>query len=119
MEERTIFIIGNGFDLAHGMATRYSDFREWLVENGRIDVIEELQSAYPTRMGGDFLLWSDFELALGQYDIEKVINWSWEDLFLTQYSIGGQRYDSPNFWTGRCSAVGTGRSWTGRSWRHG
>lgn len=67
------------------------------MENGRIDVIEELQSAYPARMGGDFLLWSDFELALGQYDIEKVIKWSWEDLFLTQYSIGGQRFDSPNF----------------------
>lgn len=34
MEERTIFIIGNGFDLAHGMTTRYCDFREWLVEDG-------------------------------------------------------------------------------------
>lgn len=97
MFQQKLYIIGNGFDLAHGMTTRYSDFREWLVENGRIDVIEELQSAYPARMGGDFLLWSDFELALGQYDIEKVINWSWEDLFLTQYSIGGQRFDSPNF----------------------
>ena len=97
MGDRTLFIIGNGFDLAHGMKTRYGDFRRWLVENGRIDVIEELQSAYPARMGENFLLWSDFEKALGQYDIYKVINWSWEDLFLTQFSIGGQRFDSPNF----------------------
>ena len=79
------------------MKTRYGDFRRWLVENERIDVIEELQSAYPARMGEDFLLWSDFEMALRQYDIDKVINWRWEDLFLTQFSIGGQRYDSPNF----------------------
>lgn len=92
-----LFIIGNGFDLAHGMKTRYGDFRRWLVENGRIDVIEELQNAYPARLGEDFLLWSDFETALGQYDIDKVIDWSWEDLFLTQFSIGEQRFDSPNF----------------------
>lgn len=93
----TLYIIGNGFDLAHGMKTRYADFKQWLIENNRIDVIHELQSAYPARIGNDFLLWSDFEIALGQYDIKKVINWSWEDLFLTTVSIGGQRFDSPQF----------------------
>lgn len=97
MEFNTLYIIGNGFDLAHGMTTRYADFRKWLVENGRIDVIEELQSAYPVKKEDSFLLWSDFETALGQYDLEKVINWSCEDLFLTEFSIGGQRFDRPNF----------------------
>ena len=92
-----LYIIGNGFDLAHGMKTRYADFKKLLIENNRIDVVYELQSAYPSKMGKDFLLWSDFETALGQYDINKVINWSWEDLFLTTVSIGGQRFDSPNF----------------------
>lgn len=28
----TLFIIGNGFDLAHGMPTQYSDFRKFIVE---------------------------------------------------------------------------------------
>ena len=97
MEASELFIIGNGFDLAHGMKTRYADFKQWLIENNRIDVIHELQSAYPAKMGKNFLLWSDFETALGQYDIKKVINWSWEDLFLTTVSIGGQRFDSPQF----------------------
>lgn len=92
-----LYIIGNGFDLAHGMKTRYADFKQWLIENNRIDVIHELQSAYPAKMGKSFLLWSDFETALGQYDIKKVINWSWEDLFLTTVSIGGQRFDNPQF----------------------
>lgn len=32
-----LFIIGNGFDLAHGMSTRYSDFRNYLVEKYEID----------------------------------------------------------------------------------
>lgn len=97
MEASELFIIGNGFDLAHGMKTRYADFKQWLIENNRIDVIHELQSAYPAKMGKNFLLWSDFETALGQYDIKKVINWSWEDLFLTTVSIGGQRFESPQF----------------------
>lgn len=47
--------------------------------NNRIDAIYELQSAYPARMGKDFLLWNDFETALGQYSIDKVFNWSWEN----------------------------------------
>ena len=76
----SLFMFGNGFDLAHWMRTRYSDFSRWLVEKGRIDVIDELQKAYPAWIGGDFLLWSDFETALEQFDIDKVINWSWEDL---------------------------------------
>lgn len=28
-----LFIIGNGFDLAHGMKTKYSDFRQFLIDN--------------------------------------------------------------------------------------
>ena len=30
---RSLFILGNGFDLAHGMPTRYSDFRKYLVSS--------------------------------------------------------------------------------------
>ena len=74
MMAETLYIIGNGFDLAHGMATRYSDFKRWLIKKGRIDVIQELQSAFPAQKENDFLLWSDFEKALGLYDIDKVIN---------------------------------------------
>ncbi|WP_375104117.1 AbiH family protein [Paenibacillus sp. RS8] len=29
----SLFIIGNGFDLAHGMKTSYEDFHEYLKEN--------------------------------------------------------------------------------------
>lgn len=94
---KTLYIIGNGFDRAHGMATTYSDFRKWLIANNRIDVIYELQSAFPAKTGKDYLLWSEFEKALGKYDINKVINWSWEDLYLTEYSIGGQVIGKPDF----------------------
>lgn len=97
MMDKTLYIIGNGFDLAHGMATRYGDFKRWLIENGRIDVIHELQSAFPVQKDNEYLLWSDFEKALGLYDLDKVINWSWDDLYLTEFSIGGQVFGAPDF----------------------
>ncbi len=31
-QKRKLFIIGNGFDLVHGLKTKYKDFRDWLVE---------------------------------------------------------------------------------------
>lgn len=30
---RKLFIIGNGFDIAHGLATKYSDFKIYLQGN--------------------------------------------------------------------------------------
>lgn len=76
------------------MPTGYGDFKKWLIANHRRDVIEELQSAYPTKGDKDFLLWSEFEHALGEYDINTVINWSWENLFLTEVSLGNQLFNN-------------------------
>lgn len=44
-----LFIIGNGFDLAHGMKTHYSDFRDYLVKNYDIkdDLIEGIWADIP------------------------------------------------------------------------
>ena len=55
MMYKTLYIIGNGFDLAHGMPTRYGDFKRWLIENGRIDVIHELESAFPVQKDNEYL----------------------------------------------------------------
>lgn len=89
----SLYIIGNGFDRAHKMPTGYRDFRRWLLENNRFDVIHELQSAYPTKIKDDYLLWSQFEKALGEYDLDTVINWSWENLYLTVDSLGNQLFN--------------------------
>jgi len=32
MQPKTLFVIGNGFDIAHGLPTRYKDFRDYLVQ---------------------------------------------------------------------------------------
>ena len=32
MQPKTLFVIGNGFDIAHGLPTKYSDFRDYLMQ---------------------------------------------------------------------------------------
>jgi hypothetical protein len=76
------------------MPTEYGDFKKWLIENHRRDVIEELQRAYPTKGDKVFLLWSEFERSLGEYDINTVINWRWENLYLTEVSLGNQLFNN-------------------------
>jgi len=90
----TLFIIGNGFDRAHEMPTGYEHFKKWLNENNRSDVIHELQRAYPVMAGSDYLLWCQFEKALGEYDLKTVMNWSWEDLYVTTDSLGNQLFNN-------------------------
>lgn len=97
MMPETLYIIGNGFDLMHKMKTSYADFREWLFANNRIDVIIELQTVFNERINDSFLLWSDFEEALGHYDSEVAATWDIESLFLTEDTIGGQYIFSPTF----------------------
>ena len=63
MSYSDLFVIGNGFDLAHKMPNKYDDFTIWLLENDRIDVIQELQHAFPCIKDGEYLLWSDFQIA--------------------------------------------------------
>lgn len=59
---RNLIILGNGFDLAHGLQTKYSDFRDFIWNNNR-DFYEQL-----TKYIFEDDLWNDFENALGSFD---------------------------------------------------
>ncbi len=69
---KTLYIIGNGFDLAHGLCTCYEAFHEWLDEHKDkyakayffIDSIDGLTN--------DIELWSNFEKALGKIDAKEL-----------------------------------------------
>lgn len=63
-----LYIIGNGFDIHAGLATRYSDFRFWL-ENQYPFIYENMQATY--NMNGEW--WNDFEVQLGKLDIKKYV----------------------------------------------
>lgn len=57
----TLYIIGNGFDIHHGLKTNYSDFKNYIEENykGLLEVIEKYYDFNYQK-----LLWSKFEEGL-------------------------------------------------------
>lgn len=59
MKEITFFI-GNGFDINVGLATRYSDFYKYFIEQFPDNMIA-------LEIGKDYEYWSDLEVALGKY----------------------------------------------------
>ena len=56
-----LFVIGNGFDISHGIPCKYSDFYHYLNEN-REDILEIMEKYY--YVDSDSELWSDFESSL-------------------------------------------------------
>ncbi len=75
-EAETLFIIGNGFDLYHGLESRYSNFRGWLLrnatpQNGYKEFVEGMERLFPLETSQD-MLWSNFEKALGRYDVNMI-----------------------------------------------
>ena len=68
----TLFIIGNGFDKAHGFKTGYEDFRDYLNEND-YNIVDNF-SLFEFFNNEDESLWSDFENRLGEVDYEGVVS---------------------------------------------
>lgn len=63
-----LFIIGNGFDIAHGIKSKYTDFREWCKrENYNTNIFNYLFNSKRQ----DF--WCDIEFALGNYDENSIL----------------------------------------------
>lgn len=67
-----LYVIGNGFDLFHGLKTSYADFNEHLNSN-------EIDFGYTTEFF-DFSvneegLWKDFENDLGSFDVDSYFDY--------------------------------------------
>lgn len=60
-----LFIIGNGFDLYHGLPTSYGHFRDYVKEHDN-ELAELVEKYYSHKKDSDF--WSDFEENLGGFD---------------------------------------------------
>ena len=73
-ETKTLYVIGNGFDLFHGIPSSYSHFYHWLKAKGKNDFISKMELFFPSINNGEYLLWKDFESALGKYDRNKIFN---------------------------------------------
>ena len=74
IDEKILYIIGNGFDLAHGMKTSYEDFHQWLLDNGETSAVKRLETLYPDISDNEGR-WCDVESALGSITLEETINY--------------------------------------------
>lgn len=67
--QQTLFIIGNGFDLASGLSTSYKHFYQWLKENNYNHLISMMDTFFSNQQD----VWSDIEKALGEYDEDSIL----------------------------------------------
>ena len=71
-DEKTLFIIGNGFDAAHGIQSSYKAFHDWLIAHRYMDDVICLEKIFPETESNNNLLWKEFEEAIGRYDAERI-----------------------------------------------
>jgi hypothetical protein len=79
MPTNILYIIGNGFDIHHGIKSRYAQFKEYLMEKQEKDLLEQLEKYFPSDS-----LWSDFEETLAYLDTDTIINDA--STYLTSYN---------------------------------
>lgn len=75
MNYETLYVIGNCFDLHHGVKSSYHCYMEWLKENHKDDY-QKIIDFYGNK-AEEYEWWNEFETNLGYFDIrEKVENWA-------------------------------------------
>lgn len=82
-EMSTLHIVGNGFDLAHGINSRYTDFKDFAWHNCiNYWNLGLLETCYPdiNPMTGELELWCDLEKALGNMDFHAALRETAEDI---------------------------------------
>lgn len=82
---RVLYIIGNGFDRAHGLPSGYLDFRAWLEVHNK-ELLYDIEDIW----GNSTQLWSDFERALGIVDYRSVEE-KYRDYGLVEYAEGNRK----------------------------
>ncbi len=87
MAKKILYVIGNGFDLHHGIRSRYSHFKEYLHEVDR-----ELHDALVKYFPNDDE-WSDFEATLAYLDTDEMVDHA--SMYLMSYAAEDWR-DSAN-----------------------
>jgi len=71
LHPNTLFIIGNGFDLFHGLRTSYSDFEQFI---SRERIYEEFGEFFDIKTNGD-RLWNNFENDLHTISPGKMVEY--------------------------------------------
>lgn len=72
MSSDTLFIIGNGFDLHHGLKTSYFDFRDRVVSKKPF-LKRSLSEIYGEQINNE-MWWSNFENMLAHIDYNNLLS---------------------------------------------
>lgn len=85
----SLFIVGNGFDIAHGIPTKYSEFRSFVIQNypealelrDEVVYLEDFENIDPNEFAAEILLnamdkaagedWNNFEDALAYINFDN------------------------------------------------
>lgn len=59
--DEVLYVIGNGFDLSHGIESSYRHFAQWVKAQGNNQLIGLMDTFFSNKRS----LWSDVETALG------------------------------------------------------
>lgn len=90
-ETHTLYIIGNGFDLYHGLQSTYRDFACWLYCKRDKDFVLQMENIF-SKLGDPNILWSNLEQKMNDYDVRDLYQrlhqptktlWDLEDWKLT------------------------------------
>ncbi|HTB52339.1 MAG TPA: bacteriophage abortive infection AbiH family protein [Ferruginibacter sp.] len=77
MATNILYIIGNGFDLYHGIKSKYTHFKEYLTYEDA-DLIRKLEENFDAD-----LLWSNFEETLAHLDTDNIVEEA--EIYLVSY----------------------------------
>ena len=72
MNTPILYILGNGFDLAHHLPTSYEDFHKWLIANRDIHFVRAFERLYPELRNNEDR-WCDIESALSKLSLEDAV----------------------------------------------
>lgn len=68
---QVLYVIGNGFDLAHGIKSSYKDFYKWVKDGNFMSSLELMDVFFSTQRE----FWGDIEKALGEYDETQIVDY--------------------------------------------
>lgn len=88
-ESERLYVIGNGFDIHHGISSSFWDFKRWVQKNKKESSLIGLMDTF---FSNDRDFWGEIEEALGEYDEEAVTDFCEPD------NPEDFKYDHPGQW---------------------
>ena len=96
-DESTLLVLGNGFDIMHGVKSSYYNFRDSMGKHNRLrTTLEEYIDTED--------LWADFEYSLSRIDVNKMANQAVVDTMLDVFD-GYDPYESAASFFGAIDSV--------------